>query len=114
MAIDLVAYDRQHVLFNFHQATSLAINSISIEGSVLAPWANVNFIGGQLNGTLISQSVMGIGQANLSLFQGNLPVTPTPEPATWALAAGSAWRSLWSVVGTVAGSGLGFARSSAC
>lgn len=90
MAINLVGVDRQHVLYNFHQATTLSINSIAVQGSVLAPWANVNFIGGQLNGTLISQSVMGIGQANLALFQGNLPVQPTPEPATWALAASGA------------------------
>lgn len=90
MSINLVGVDRQHVLYNFHQATNLAINSIAVEGTVLAPWANVNFIGGQLNGTLISQSVMGIGQANLALFQGNLPVQPTPEPATWVLATSGA------------------------
>ncbi len=87
MGISLTGVDNQHVLYNFSQATSLTVNQISIEGTILAPNANVSFIGGQLNGSLIAQSVSGQGESHLDLFIGNLPVNPIPEPSTFVLAA---------------------------
>ncbi len=82
MGISLTGIDRQHVLYNFSQSTSLFIDQISIEGSILAPYASVNFNGGQLNGTLIANNLTGSGESHLHLFQGVLPV---PEPSTLAL-----------------------------
>jgi len=87
MGISLNGVDNQHVLYNFHQATNLTLNGIGIEGTILAPWANVNFINGQINGSLIAQSLTGGGESHLHLFQGNLPVNPIPEPSTVVLAA---------------------------
>ena len=87
MGITLNGVDNQHVLYNFNQATSLTLNAIGIEGTILAPWANVNFINGQINGSLIAQSLTGSGESHLHLFQGSLPIDPVPEPSTMALAA---------------------------
>jgi choice-of-anchor A domain-containing protein len=54
--------DRQHVLFNFATATSLTLAGISVEGSVLAPGAEVTFSNGNLNGTLVARSLTGGGE----------------------------------------------------
>jgi choice-of-anchor A domain-containing protein len=86
MGISLSGVDNQRVLYNFSQATTLGINTIGIEGTILAPSAAINFQGGQINGTLIGQSVLGQGEAHLHLFQGTLPSQPIPEPSTIVLA----------------------------
>jgi choice-of-anchor A domain-containing protein len=93
--------DRQHVVYNFADATSVTLGGIAVEGTVLAPQASVNFISGQINGSLIVGNLTGSGESHNVLFQGTLPVppppTPTPnaptgspvapEPGTFALAA---------------------------
>ena len=87
MSISLNGVDNQHVLYNFSQATSLTVNQIGVEGTILAPNANVTFTDGQINGTLIAQSVSGQGESHQHLFIGNLPTNPIPEPSTFVLAA---------------------------
>ncbi|MCU7494168.1 MAG: choice-of-anchor A family protein, partial [Ignavibacteria bacterium] len=62
-----------NVLYNFYQATDLSIKGIDIKGSVLAPWANVNFISGVENGQMICKALTGQGQFNNSKFIGNIP-----------------------------------------
>lgn len=84
MGISLNGVDRQHVLYNFFEADSLGISSISIEGTILAPLADVNFMNGQINGTLIANNLTGNGESHLHLFQGTLPLVP--EPSTLLLA----------------------------
>lgn len=69
----------QRVLFNFFSAQSLAIHAIGVKGSLLAPWADVVFYDGHLDGQLIAKSLRGrsgqpTGQVNL------YPLIP--EPAT--------------------------------
>lgn len=86
MGIFLTGVDRQHVLYNFHQATSLLVDAISVEGTILAPYASVNFNNGQINGTLIANHLTGGGESHLHLFQGSLP-SPVPEPSTLVLGA---------------------------
>ncbi|MBL9122619.1 MAG: choice-of-anchor A family protein [Planctomycetaceae bacterium] len=86
MGIFLTGVDRQHVLYNFSQSTSLFIDSISIEGTILAPYASVNFNNGQINGTIIANNLTGGGESHLHLFQGTLP-SPVPEPSTLVLGA---------------------------
>lgn len=54
--------DRQHVLFNFASATTLTLSAISVQGSVLAPGADVTFNNGNLEGTLIARSLTGNGE----------------------------------------------------
>src|SRR5206468_696104 len=83
--ISIVGTDKQHVLFNFPQATTLNTNGIGINGSLLAPLAAVNFASGNIDGTLIAQSVSNNGEAHNLPFQGNLHLTAVPEPASLAL-----------------------------
>ena len=83
--------DNHHLLYNFTDATSLTINNISIQGTVLAPFANVDFAGGNIDGTMIANSVMGIGESHSFSFTGNVNLLPAavnvphatvPEPST--------------------------------
>lgn len=62
-----------NVLYNFYQAIQLTIQGIDIRGSLLAPFANVNFISGVINGQMICKSFNGMGQMNLAPFIGNIP-----------------------------------------
>jgi len=78
------------VLYNFYQATSLTINSISIEESVLAPYANIDFAGGDINGTMIGNEINGSGKSHNYLFDGNLPnAVPEPSSVVMMLTAGA-------------------------
>lgn len=78
--------DKQNVLFNFHQATSLTFSGVGIQGSVLAPFAAIGFNSGTIDGTLIGASLSGNGSARDFQFRGDLSsaVIPSavPEPAT--------------------------------
>jgi choice-of-anchor A domain-containing protein len=82
--ISIANTDKQHVLYNFYEATTLTIAGITVQGSVLAPLANVSFTNGNLEGTLIANSVSGNGEYHNHKFQGTLPI---PEPSGIALAA---------------------------
>ncbi len=67
--------DKYTTLFNFYEATKLTIVGIDIQGSVLAPNADVDYPTGQLNGQFIANSIVGQGQFNLAKFIGNVPST---------------------------------------
>ena len=62
-----------NVLFNFYEATSLKIQGIDVTGSILAPFADVNFVSGVQNGQMIAKNVHGTGQFNNVKFLGNIP-----------------------------------------
>ncbi|MFH1197925.1 MAG: DUF2341 domain-containing protein [bacterium] len=64
----------ENVIYNFPEATSLSIHGIDVRGSILAPWADVNFAAGVQNGQMICKSLCGQGQFNLATFIGNIPV----------------------------------------
>jgi choice-of-anchor A domain-containing protein len=86
--IDVSGVSKQNILFNFVNATQLSSSGVTIQGSVLAPLASYSFNNGNLEGTLIANSVAGTGEFHNYLFQGDLPSVPTqpseavPEPAT--------------------------------
>ena len=63
-----------NVLYNFYEANTLAIHGIDVRGSILAPFANVEFSQGVQNGQMMCKSLTGRGQFNYSLFVGNIPV----------------------------------------
>lgn len=76
-------YPNSNILFNFLDATLLTIDQIEINGSVLAPFAHVDFMkDSHIDGNLIAYSLFGEGEAHMELFQGQIPV---PEPATMFL-----------------------------
>lgn len=62
-----------NVLYNFYEATNLKIQGIDVRGSVLAPFAALNFPAGVINGQVIVKSMVGSGQFNNTIFQGHLP-----------------------------------------
>jgi len=78
----------QYIIYNFFQAGKLTIGDedeetgIKIDGSILAPWADIEFYNGDIDGNLIGFSLIGDGEAHLELFNGQVPV---PEPATLIL-----------------------------
>lgn len=89
-----------NLLLNFYEATSLTFANIAVDGSVLAPWANVTGASGHIEGTLVAKSFSSAsysdsnGQPALGHFEfHDLSFTPTPlpspvpEPSQWALMA---------------------------
>jgi choice-of-anchor A domain-containing protein len=72
----------QYILYNFYQATALNITGIKVDGSILAPWADINFTNGHIDGNLIGWRLEGDGEAHLELFNGQIPV---PEASTLIL-----------------------------
>ena len=76
--------DKQNILYNFYEATSLSANGVGIQGSILAPLANFAFNNGQVNGNVVVNSLTGNGESHNYLFKGNLPTPQTsqkvPEP----------------------------------
>ncbi|MEM8529629.1 MAG: choice-of-anchor A family protein [Chloroflexota bacterium] len=80
--IFLEGINRRNVLYNFYETTDLTLQGIGIEGSVLAPQADINFPHGVIYGTLIGASLEGIGQSNHEPFEGcgDIPPTPTNTP----------------------------------
>ena len=76
-------YPNSNILFNFLDATLLTINQIEINGSILAPFAHVDFMkNSHIDGNLIAYSLFGEGESHMELFKGQLPV---PEPSTMIL-----------------------------
>ncbi len=71
--------DKQHVVFNFPDATSLTMAGISVQGSVLAPGADVTFSNGNLDGTLVAGTLTGSGEFHNIPTLAQIP-TQTPAP----------------------------------
>jgi choice-of-anchor A domain-containing protein len=84
---DIIPYgtDDAYILYNFYEATSLTFGEIAINGSVLAPWANIDFSNGHIEGQLIALSLFGTAEAWNEPFRGDLPATAVPEPSTLLL-----------------------------
>lgn len=63
-----------NVIFNFYQADTMTIFGLDVRGTVLAPFASCNFISGVINGQAIFWNMYGLGQVNLQMFIGDIPV----------------------------------------
>ncbi len=87
MGIGLGGTDRGHVLYNFPDATSLTLSGIGVDGSILAPRADLSFPNGVITGTLVVASLSGPGQANPAPFTGCLPPAGGPPVACQPLEA---------------------------
>ncbi len=85
--LNYVGTDTQHVLFNFGSATAgktIDTNHIGIKGAMLAPYADVFFNSGNIDGQMIAGSLRGTGESHAYRFLGSLPA-PVPEPGSLAL-----------------------------
>ena len=92
-----------NTLFNFYQATLLNISGICVNGSVLAPLANVTFNSGQLNGELIASSFTGSGELHEDTFNSQVaPHSTVPDSCNTAgligalLVVGAGWKAVGS------------------
>ncbi|MRW91542.1 choice-of-anchor A family protein [Duganella sp. FT80W] len=84
---DLANYN---VLFNFYQATTLTLNGVGLEASVLAPLATVTNGGGHITGDVIvkdwnSGIQINSGNAFQSVNVTGLTVSAVPEADTYAM-----------------------------
>jgi hypothetical protein len=94
-AVMLTGVDRKRGLFNFTEATSLALHAISVRGPILAPLSDINSSGGNINGNLIGKNIYGPGEAHLYLLQGDVPLAAPPEPGTLVGAVAGLLAAAW-------------------
>lgn len=104
--------DASKIIFNFVDATTLYLQSIAFEGTILAPYASIRGQSGHVDGTVIANSLLSGAlynslQINLDAFDGGLPtVAAVPEASTWAMMmvgfAGLGWiarrRKRWPIL----------------
>ncbi|MGE5352872.1 MAG: SdrD B-like domain-containing protein [Acidobacteriota bacterium] len=64
-----------HTIFNFYQAQALKIQGLSVNGTVLAPLAALDFPSGIIAGQAIVKSLTGAGQFNNDPFTGTIPAS---------------------------------------
>ena len=86
------------VIFNFFEAETIDLRYLAVEGSILAPYANVTGNSGQMNGTLIANSFTGNLQFNHNPYSGaqfGVSTASTPEPGTMLLMASALGGLLW-------------------
>ncbi len=63
-----------NVIYNFPDAINLKISGIDVQGSILAPKAQLDYPAGVINGQVVAKNISGQGQFNNKLFLGNIPV----------------------------------------
>lgn len=75
-----------NTLFNFNQATQIALNNVGVFGSVLAPYATAIGAMGQINGNVVVNNwFAGIEVHTAGAFQGANINGSVPAPGTLAL-----------------------------
>ncbi|MCE2593853.1 choice-of-anchor A family protein [Motilimonas cestriensis] len=69
VSLSTLTKHRNRVLYNFYEATSLTLRGVYVEGSVLAPYADISNPSGTVNGTLIANSWNGTMSFSLQPFE---------------------------------------------
>lgn len=70
----LVGVTREHILFNLPDATTLAMSGVGIQGSLLAPYVDLGFANGHIDGQLVVRNFSGSGESHPKYFTGCLPL----------------------------------------
>ena len=96
--------DRNHVLFNFANYTSLTVNSVGVTGTLFAPRAAVTFNNGNVDGQLVAASLAGSGVFRNYTFAGECPVQTSPAFTVTVAAPSSEAAPKFFVVGPGQGS----------
>jgi choice-of-anchor A domain-containing protein len=86
--------DRQHVLFNLPQAVEVELSSVAFQGSILAPYADVTFNNGALDGTLVARSLYGNAELHWRPYLGGIDCASWQAFRAAQIAAGT-WGSTW-------------------
>ncbi|QGJ71800.1 Hypothetical protein PBC10988_35090 [Planctomycetales bacterium 10988] len=76
MGISLGGLNPKNVLWNFSEATTLTLQGIQVPGSLLAPFAALNFQNGHIDGQLIVRSFTGNGEVHHVPFEHDCPPLP--------------------------------------
>ncbi len=63
-----------NVLYNFYEAENLKISNVDIQGSLLAPYCDLDFPSGLISGQVVVKNILGAGQFNWDKFLGNIPL----------------------------------------
>jgi choice-of-anchor A domain-containing protein len=66
LGLNLRGADAGHILWNFPDATQLTVSGVGLKGSVLAPAAHLDFNNGSITGAVITNTMAGNGQFNLT------------------------------------------------
>lgn len=78
---NLSGVDAGHILYNFPTAESLVLRN-TLNGTFLAPFANVSFENGQLTGQVVAGSVTKMTTLMYSPFSGTIPLNEDPVPGS--------------------------------
>jgi choice-of-anchor A domain-containing protein len=70
----LVGIVREHILYNLPDATSLSMSGVGIQGSLLAPYVDLTFANGHIDGQLVVKNFSGSGESHPKYFVGCLPL----------------------------------------
>jgi choice-of-anchor A domain-containing protein len=73
LGFQLSGVRREQVLLNFPSAIELTIEGVGVQGTILAPRADLRFSNGSIDGTLIGRSLQGTGESHDHRFTGCLP-----------------------------------------
>ncbi len=79
LSLALTDVDRTDVLYNFYQATALTIENVSVQGTVLAPYAATTFNNGDFDGTLVAADLAGDGEFHDFPFDAQIVYCPTGD-----------------------------------
>lgn len=79
LGLRLRSVECENVLWNFPEADNLTISGVGLKGAMLAPTAHIDFNNGQIQGTVIANSMTGNGQFNLCPSEVRITI---PDPAT--------------------------------
>ena len=66
------------ILYNLHEAQTLALGGIGVQGSVLAPYATLDGSGGNIDGQLVVRNLIGGIEYHPYLFNGCLRLPSAP------------------------------------
>jgi choice-of-anchor A domain-containing protein len=65
---------REQILYNLPEATSLSMSGVGIQGSLLAPYVDLDFANGHIDGQLVVRNFSGSGESHPKYFIGCLPL----------------------------------------
>ncbi len=70
--IYLTGVDAQHVLYNLPEATSFGVTQMGLFGSLLAPFAALDYSNGFIEGTLVAASLTGDVEQHIGAFAATI------------------------------------------
>lgn len=73
LKIKLVGVTEEKIIYNFYEADSIDVNSVSFKGTVLARRASINYRGGRIDGSLFANNLTGTVPIYQRPFDGCLP-----------------------------------------